>query len=64
MEQHILGISGKKQSGKSTAAKFIHGYQMKYHDVVETFAMDGGDLVVNTTKVNEDGEIAEGLGVL
>lgn len=64
MEQHILGISGKKQSGKSTAAKFIHGYQMKYHDVVETFAMDGGDLVVNTTKVNEDGEIEEGLGVL
>ena len=33
----ILGISGAKQSGKSTCMKFLHGYQLRFHEVVEKF---------------------------
>mgnify|MGYP003657393295 CR=1 FL=1 len=40
MEQHILGLSGVKQSGKTTTSNFIHGYQMRYNEVVKKFLMD------------------------
>jgi len=64
MEQHILGISGAKQSGKTTCAKFIHGYQMKLHDVIEKFMMnEKGDLIVNSLVLDEDGNPQEALGI-
>ncbi len=37
MEQKILGISGAKQSGKTTSSNFLHGYQLRFYDVVEKF---------------------------
>ena len=65
MGQHILGISGAKQSGKTTCTNFLHGYQMRFHDVVEKFLMnEKGDIIVNTISLNEKGEEVEGVGVL
>ena len=65
MEQHILGLSGVKQSGKTTTTNFIYGYQMRYHEVVEKFLMDeDGNLVVNTFIIDDDGERVDGVGTL
>ena len=65
MQQHILGISGAKQSGKTTCNNFLHGYQMRFHDVIEKFLMnEKGDLVVNTISLDEKGEEVEGIGVI
>lgn len=62
---NILGLSGHKQSGKSTCAKFLHGYQLRFNDVVEKFLMDeDGNLIVNATQLNERGEEVEGFGFL
>ena len=63
MEQHILGLSGVKQSGKTTTSNFIHGYQMRYHDVIETFMMnEQGRVIVNAVEINDDGEEVQGVG--
>ena len=65
MEQKILGISGAKQSGKTTSTNFIHGYQLRFYDVVSKFLMnDQGDLLINVIASNEKGEEEEGVGVL
>ena len=64
MQQHILGISGAKQSGKTTCNNFLHGYQMRFHDVIEKFLMnEKGDLVVNSLVLDEDGNPQEALGI-
>jgi hypothetical protein len=61
----IIGFSGAKQSGKTTCSKFLHGYQMRLNDVVEKFLMDEeGNLVVNATQLDENGNEVEGLGIL
>jgi len=53
----ILGISGAKQSGKSTAMKFLHGYQLRLNNVVEKFLMDdNGDIFVNAITIDENGK--------
>tara|TARA_B100000029_G_scaffold488422_1_gene544969 strand:+ start:1051 stop:1815 length:765 start_codon:yes stop_codon:yes gene_type:complete len=63
--QHILGISGSKQSGKTTCANFLHGYQMKFHDIIDKFFMnDRGEILVNTTSLDEKGEEVEGVGII
>jgi hypothetical protein len=65
MDQKILGISGAKQSGKTTCTNFLHGYQLRLHDVVTKFMMnDEGDLLVNAMTSNEKGDEEEGVGVL
>ena len=65
MEQRILGISGAKQSGKTTSSNFIHGYLLRFYDIVEKFVMDDeGNLLVNTLAFNEKGEEIEGMGVM
>ena len=62
---NILGFSGVKQSGKTTCCKFLHGYQLRLHDVVEKFLMDEeSNLIVNATQIDENGEEIEGLGIL
>ena len=62
---NILGISGAKQSGKTTCSRFLHGYQLRLHEVVNKFFMDDdGNLLVNAVKIDENGEEIEGLGVL
>ena len=61
----ILGISGAKQSGKSTCMKFLHGYQLRFHEVVEKFLMnENGDIFVNAIMINEDGEEEETVAIL
>ena len=65
MEQKILGISGAKQSGKTTCSNFLHGYQLRLHEAVTKFMMnDKGEPLVNAMTTNEKGEEEEGVGVL
>ena len=62
---NILGLSGRKQSGKTTSSTFLHGYQLRYNDVVEKFIMDDeGNLIVNAVQIDEKGEEIEGMGFL
>jgi len=45
----IIGISGKKQSGKNTAANFLHGLVLKDNGLAPDFSIDSaGDLAVLT----------------
>ena len=65
MDQKILGISGAKQSGKTTCTNFVHGYQLRLHDAITKFMMnDQGELLVNVVTTNEKGEEEDGVGSL
>lgn len=58
----ILGISGKKQSGKNTFANYINGRVMLSECMVRDFYVDvesKGDLVIETT--NSLGELGWGV---
>ena len=45
----IIGISGKKQSGKSTSANWFHGLVLKEQGLVEDFNIDAnGKLAIET----------------
>ena len=45
----IIGISGKKQSGKSTSANWLHGLVLKGQGLVEDFNVDAnGKLAIET----------------
>jgi len=56
----IIGISGKKQSGKSTSANWLHGLVLKDQGMVEDFNVDAnGKLAIET--FNQTGE--KGWGV-
>ena len=45
----IIGISGKKQSGKNTSANFLHGLILKSNGLAPDFKIDeAGDLAVLT----------------
>ncbi len=47
MTQKVLVIAGKKQSGKSTSAKFIHGYLMRAAGTIKDFRIDeDNDLLI------------------
>lgn len=55
----IIGLSGKKQSGKDTAANIIHGIMLKKHNLVKDYNISGdGSLQILTT--NQHGK--EGWG--
>ncbi len=65
MSQKILGLSGVKQSGKTTAMNFLYGYQMRLNDVVQKFLMDDkGNLLVNAVMIDDKGEETEEVGIL
>ena len=65
MSQKILGLSGAKQSGKTTSMNFLYGYQMRVNDVIEKFLMDDkGNLLVNAVMVDEHGKETEEIGIL
>lgn len=50
----ILAFSGTKQSGKSTCANFVHGYQLRAFRVINNFAItEGGDLLIQTENSND-----------
>jgi len=61
----IIALCGKKQSGKTTLSNYLHGYEMKRHDIIEKFLVSPeGDLVVNCTFHDENGKEFEEMGVL
>ena len=50
----ILGISGKKQAGKTTIANIIHGNALLKSEMIKDFRISKeGKLVINTTNSNE-----------
>lgn len=55
----ILGISGKKGSGKSTAANIIHGLVLKKLNLIQDWTIgNSGQLLIKTTR--SDGEVGWG----
>ena len=53
---NIVAIAGAKQSGKSTAVNYLHGYEMKRNDIIKHFRISPeGKLLVNALYHNEDG---------
>lgn len=61
----IVAISGRKQSGKTTLSNYLHGHEMKRHDIIEKFFIaPDGKLVVNSTFYDENGKEFEEMGVL
>lgn len=57
----ILGISGRKQSGKNTFANYVNGVILKDSGMIQDFYIDdNGSLVIQTT--NHNGKL--GYGVL
>jgi len=60
----IIAIAGKKQSGKSTLSNFMHGHEMKLHDVIQDFSINEfGNLVVNYVQFDDKGKDEEGTAV-
>jgi hypothetical protein len=61
----IIMFAGTKQSGKSTAAKYLAGKILQANKKIRFFKVDekSGNLLVNTY-VNDNGEVKEGVGVL
>lgn len=63
--KRVLLIGGCKQSGKTSTANFLTGYQMRSNNVIKKFEVtDDGDLCVNAQFYNEDGDAYEDMGVL
>jgi len=51
----IIGISGRKQSGKNTAANHIAGSILKEKNMIQNFVItDDGALSINTTDSNDN----------
>lgn len=60
----IICIAGSKESGKTTAANFLHGHILKLNEVIKEYEMTkAGELKVNTHYM-KDGEVKEDMGVL
>lgn len=56
----IIGISGRKQSGKSTAANYINGDILSLRDMVKDFSLsDDGKLLINTTMADGSETVGE-----
>ncbi len=65
MSTVIVAISGRKQSGKTTLLNFIHGHEMKRHEVIDKFTISPeGNLVVNCMFEDDKGNTFEEMGVL
>jgi len=57
---NIIGIAGKKQSGKNTMANYLHGKKLKKRGTIKDFSIDSSGQLVIATSVDGDDE----LGVL
>ena len=65
MTTRILAIAGNKQSGKTTCSNFIHGYQLKSHNIISGFSItDKGELVVATEFIDSKGDKEQGHALL
>jgi hypothetical protein len=60
----IVCLAGPKESGKTTAANFLHGHLLKLNEVIRQYEITkAGELKVNTHYM-KDGEVKEDMGVL
>jgi len=65
MTTRILAFAGSKQSGKTTCSNFIHGYQLRCHNIVGDFSVtDKGELVIATEFIDSKGEKESGHALL
>ena len=56
MDTKILGLSGRKQSGKNTICNFLHGMKMVEIGLIENFRFsEAGELIVPTQTFDDDG---------
>lgn len=61
----IIGLAGRKQSGKNTKSNFIHGYLMVKHGIIDHFEInDEGKLIVPSVFKDSQGNQVKGLGIL
>lgn len=61
----ILAFAGTKQAGKTTAANFIHGYQLRANSIVKNFhILENGKLVVDTVVRDQNGNESDSSGVI
>lgn len=57
MKSRILAFAGSKQSGKSTCANFLHGYQLRAQGIIDNFAItEDGQLIIDTDTINAEGK--------
>ena len=60
----IVCLAGAKESGKTTAANYLHGHLLKLNEVIREYDITkDGELKVNTHYM-KDGEVKEDMGVL
>jgi len=60
----ILGLAGRKGSGKDSSAKIILGSALRQADVIDKIDMDAdGNLLVNYATRLDDGKVEQGMGV-
>lgn len=65
MQTNIVAFVGKKQGGKTSAARFMAGYVLLKNQKVKGYSInEDGELVVNAYWPNQDGSYEEGLGIL
>lgn len=63
--QNILVFAGTKQAGKSSAARYVVGSQLKRAGVLSHFEIDNdGHLLVNTRYEDVNGDIQDAMGIL
>jgi len=61
----ILAFAGTKQAGKTTAANFINGYQLRANNIVKDFSiLENGKLVVDTVVRDRHGNETDSSGVI
>ena len=61
----ILAFAGTKQAGKTTAANFIHGYQLRSNNIIKNFGiLEDGRLTVDTVVRDQNGNEANTTGVI
>jgi len=62
----IIGLCGKKQSGKGTLSNFIHGYEMLRNESINKFSIHPktGELFVQFDYTDENGNVASTEGFI
>ena len=62
---NIIAFAGKKQSGKSTCANFLHGYQMRSQGIISDFGLSKeGKLLVQTEEMKNEKEVEQKLALI
>ena len=57
---HLIALCGKKQSGKTTLSNYIHGHEMKRHDLINDFWITNlGSLYIKYGEIDEKGNVVE-----